>query len=638
MILPTIEPADLEALSDLAQDLSFVDAERRTVLLENATRDIHAAPGSGKTTILAAKLLLLARKWPNARRGVCVLSHTNVAREEIQRRLSQTADGSRLLAYPHFIGTIHGFVNQFLALPLLRSYCIQIDVIDDDAFAKRALALAFRQPKLLYWMKKDSGVADMVSTLCFKGADLKLSCEKGALPSTAAPTHALLNDIKHRLMKEGIFRHRDMFAFAESLLCSTPQMSQLLSRRFPLVFIDEMQDTSWTQEELLNKLFDETVTVQRFGDVNQKILSNDEGAEKLTFPRAGYLSIRTSKRFGPTIAKSVSSVQMIGAPVIGERDDTHLPTLILYDEKRTHDVINKFGELVLENFTDAELAGATVRALCARKGGDGKVAPGRHLVDYWPNFAQELHLSSARQDCFWVLLAEKKRTVGGAATLSERASDIRRALLLVLRAAQVPFISDVREGRQLLRRIDDYGLPIISVRRLIRDLSVSSGLSDSIEARAQVPALFFKALAGLLPDDISLEEFAALPVFAEPELPPTADTESRTCVVEHRSRRLEVHIGTVASMKGETHLASLVLESYGGQSRRHDLKEALPILADLHDLDPNMSKLLQGQFRNLYVAMSRPTQFLCLASNRARVSEECLVKLTAMGWPIHILS
>lgn len=65
MILPTIEPADLEALSDLAQDLSFVDAERRTVLLENATRDIHAAPGSGKTTILAAKLLLLARKWPN---------------------------------------------------------------------------------------------------------------------------------------------------------------------------------------------------------------------------------------------------------------------------------------------------------------------------------------------------------------------------------------------------------------------------------------------------------------------------------------------------------------------------------------------------------------------------------------------
>ncbi len=114
MKVPKLTDDDLAYLVSLAPDLDPLDAERRAFLLENNTRDVNAAPGSGKTTALAAKLLLLARNWPHERRGICVLSHTNVAREEIQKRLVATPQGSRLLSYPHFIGTIHSFVNQFL--------------------------------------------------------------------------------------------------------------------------------------------------------------------------------------------------------------------------------------------------------------------------------------------------------------------------------------------------------------------------------------------------------------------------------------------------------------------------------------------------------------------------------------------
>ena len=87
MTIPLISREDLAELQILAPDLDFSDVERQAVLLEAGSRDINAAPGSGKTSILAAKLLLLARKWPFDKRGICVLSHTNVAREEIQRRL-----------------------------------------------------------------------------------------------------------------------------------------------------------------------------------------------------------------------------------------------------------------------------------------------------------------------------------------------------------------------------------------------------------------------------------------------------------------------------------------------------------------------------------------------------------------------
>ena len=117
---------------------------RQAVIRSAGHLDIEACPGSGKTTLLVAKLAILARKWTESRSGLCVLSHTNVARLQIETRLGGTAAGQRLLGYPHFIGTIHGFINQFLALPWLRSLGYQIEMIDDDVcLDRRWRALSF---------------------------------------------------------------------------------------------------------------------------------------------------------------------------------------------------------------------------------------------------------------------------------------------------------------------------------------------------------------------------------------------------------------------------------------------------------------------------------------------------------------
>ena len=92
---------------------------RAAVLLTNESLDIEACPGSGKTTLLVAKLAILARKWKSRRSGICVLSHTNAARHEIERCLGETPEGMTLLSYPHFVGTIHGFVNEFCSTSTL---------------------------------------------------------------------------------------------------------------------------------------------------------------------------------------------------------------------------------------------------------------------------------------------------------------------------------------------------------------------------------------------------------------------------------------------------------------------------------------------------------------------------------------
>jgi DNA helicase II / ATP-dependent DNA helicase PcrA len=114
------------------------DDSRLRAMLRLDTVDFEACPGSGKTTLLVAKLAILAMRWPHRQQGICVLSHTNAARNEISSKLSNSAAGIALTRYPHFVGTIHSFVNEYLALPWLRSKGIEVRCIDTQiALAKR---------------------------------------------------------------------------------------------------------------------------------------------------------------------------------------------------------------------------------------------------------------------------------------------------------------------------------------------------------------------------------------------------------------------------------------------------------------------------------------------------------------------
>jgi DNA helicase II / ATP-dependent DNA helicase PcrA len=637
--VPELGASDLLLLRGAFPTLQFDDEERKAVLLEAGTRDINAAPGSGKTTILAAKLYLLAQRWPHMRRGICVITHTNVAREEIQRRLASIPRASPLLAYPHFIGTIHSFINQYLAIPWLRSEGHSIDVIDNDEFAAQALRLARKDWTLKTWMENNKGAADIVCTLQYQGADLTLGAAKGKLPGIDSKSLPRLTSIKKELSKRGVFRFEDMFAFGHRLLRSAPQIRQRVSHRFPLLLIDEMQDTSWAQEDLLSQLFDASVVVQRYGDVNQQILSSSVGADKLTFPRPGFLNISTSKRFSTAIASAVSSVQLTGDPVIGASSHTSRPpTLLLYTTEAVAEVIPRFGQLVLDAFSDEQLCTRSIRALCSRRGGDAKQAQGRKLGDYWPPFSAAVSQNSAGQDNLWRVLAAG-HTEPSPVNLKARATNLRRAILLVLRAAKSEHVVGVRNGDQLFRQLHRADVDITALRRLCRDLALADTSVADDGLRELVGDTLYAAARSLLPATMSHATFMEMPLLSKPEgVAAQILLEAHQCIVERDGRTARIELGTVASMKGETHLASLVLESHGGQSKHFDLQSALPMLSGARPIDKNTSALLKGQYRNLYVAMSRPSHFLCLAMNTARAAPEHVTALTAKGWVIETLS
>ncbi|KQR49967.1 UvrD-helicase domain-containing protein [Acidovorax sp. Leaf160] len=640
MSVVDLQLEDLAGLASLTKDLNFDDDERRCALLENGSRDFNAVPGSGKTSLLAAKLLLLAKKWPHARRGICILSHTNVARDEISRRLGETAEGAQLLSYPHFIGTIHSFVNQFFAMPMLRSLDQKVDVIDDAVFAEKALArLQLGQfSKLRFYLANQNNGEGIATSLFYRTAALNVNVESGSLPATHTPSYQSLVNLKTQLTGLGVFRHRDMFAFADLALQTCPHLVDVVHRRFPMVFIDEMQDTSWDQESFLNRIFDGKSVMQRFGDIDQKILSDEENVELLTFPRPNHGCISTSKRFGGAIAHAVGSVRMSGAAVIGEGADSHAPVLLLYSTSAATKVVSHFGHMVLERLSDEDIGSRAVKTMCARKAGEGGADAGRHLRDYWPNYGDGLPTAGMRSESFWSLVGDTSQTLEDT-SLSARVSDVRRALLLVLRDAGASMSKGLRDSRALPRAARELA-PTGRIDALTRELALSGEHLCSNDQRPGLFKLLYEELKPYLPNTLAFDEFKAMEVFIESKAAPTKGTpHSTVCDVTDRGRTLQFGLGTVAGMKGETHSASLVLESYGGVSRKCDVALGLEYIAGTASKAlEKLPKTQQAQMRNLYVAMSRPTTLLCLAANEGRVPQKVRDALAGKGWHIEIMA
>ena len=77
---------------------------------------VKACPGSGKTYAVANKLLSYINNWSKYHQGIAALSFTNVASNEIYEKANSIHNGLGKLGYPHFIGTVDSFINEFIVL------------------------------------------------------------------------------------------------------------------------------------------------------------------------------------------------------------------------------------------------------------------------------------------------------------------------------------------------------------------------------------------------------------------------------------------------------------------------------------------------------------------------------------------
>ena len=586
--------------------------------------DVAACPGSGKTTVLLAKLKLLADRMPLKKgSGVCVLSHTNVAVNEIKTKLSNYAD--LLMSYPNYVGTIQSFIDQFVTKPYLKQKTdASIQVVEDSVYAQHLYKLLWKDrsqnspyQKIRYFIKfnvkNGSGQYDneisYMENLYQKDGALYVSKQKKPLAGAdSLSAKQYETAIQELLVSEGLIRYKDAYQYAvESISELSTEYTDLFSRRFQYVFIDEYQDCNQMQRDALDKLFNQNeCCVFHIGDSDQAIYNSENSEIEDWKPGTSCLSMASSNRYGQEIADILTNLRTDKKVINASLGETgYIPTVIIFDDASIDKVVGKHILALDENgLYDPNGIYKIIGAVKKRD------LAGLKIGDYWAEYDDRNNLKSEYNYWNYVRRISEGLSEG---KLYYVEGQVRSLLCKILHYAGVKNKISGREytSKTIKRRIDEehseqYRNDWIQITKL------KSYDVKSVDAAIRMLIRDLIDLKGKTEDDL----FGLFPEYfmKEGDLEENKQGNHNFFIEPIRGRKIV--IDTVHGVKGETHDATLYLETE--KSRSSDIRRILPYLG----VGKKGSQAISEYSRKcVYVGMSRPRKLLCLAV-RAETYEE----------------
>jgi len=604
------------------------DEEARKFIKCFDTIDVQAVPGSGKTTALLAKLIIIENWLPFAgNSGILVISHTNAAVNQITGSIGKYC--LKLFSYPNYVGTIQSFVDRFLAIPY---YADKFEKrpwrIDDDSFVE-----FFEKrfpPKLLFGLRKTFG--GQYDTLVQdyyidpQGALRRYAKDKKIGLDAETNIYKALLKIKIDLENEGILRFIDAYILANEYIEEYPNIIQLLRQRFRFVFVDEMQDMAKHQNDILEKLFfynsADDKGFQRIGDVNQAIFNRVQSGREWHL-RNNTISLPVSYRLSKPISAAVRPFGTIDYEIKSADSRSNIkPQLIVYDDNTVKDVIPTFAKFVAKLRRENKFPlrpKHIIKAIGWRKEHED---PDRFAIkDYYPDF--EPHEHRPRQDYDGLVDYLHFYENNGSRSLRFIRKNILRGLLKILRLENV---------------VDSTGR-IYSIANLINEIKFGEDPSLYQDLKSRLFAWSKQVFQGR--SDIALRDIKGyLPVFLShfdgASITPKsrkfidrkpAKPETKTVPVRPYPKNcyeydgVTVEVGTVHSAKGQTHAATLYLECfYQGEYESKRLADCFNGKA--HGLSGcSKSEIRKKEaIKMAYVGFSRPTHLLCFAVHKDRLN------------------
>ena len=661
-----------EDIAELAHSeaLNFDDEERISILKTMRSIDVQACPGSGKTTLIAAKLILLAKKWPLSDQGICVLSHTNVAKDEIIERLkkSKSLEAQRLLSYPHFIGTIQEFTNRFLALPLIRSNSLNEAIVDNDEYVR--LANKLLEKNQFRWFKgtlsglgsdemKDGFLRETCRLISEEGIAVNISKTPRAWkkPENLERAKRSLNQLKSYLDARGYYLYRDMYTLAQIACNCNSNLSKSLSVRFPCVFVDEMQDTQKFQDELLCGIFlldDPDVIIQRFGDPDQAIFhgtGSDEPNESFNGKTAANMDyvIHKSHRFDAHLAGKIKTLSNNGISLETElmeealvkRSQAHSSgdnfkhSVIIFNDDNRGDVLHSFGNIVSNQFHEEYKKSDqfVVKAVGAVGNEIDPNVEQLKIGHYWADYEK----SKARNSFKERSLIEAVRYCRHS-TLPDWSHSYKLLLNSILKLLRLAGKNDANGHAYTgtsLRNILKVDNNWSDFRQTIYLLLSEQPLSQEYwESTCKILTSLF-GLQGASEEEKQYLAYNEDALNSENKNQGQVEKDSSSVIslpenmVMHPDG-FRIQFSTIHGVKGETHDATLVMET---KNYKYDISTLLNHIVGI-DVSRHTKKTKIKFSRQLYVAASRPRHLLCFAIHTDRIEAAQKKALVALGWKI----
>lgn len=603
------------------------DEPRRLIIKNMTSIEVNACPGSGKTTLLVAKLAIMAKKWPFAYRGICVVSHTNVARNEIENKLGKTDVGRALLQYPHFIGTIQSFIDTYISIPNLKNKGNKIRLIDDEIVCWR------RWYKLKYGSREYLERQYKNCNIC---SPIKFPDKYDVRIKETTPTYQDLIKVGDESRHLGDYTFSEMEQIADQAINELPNIAEMIQYRFPYVAVDETQDTKSSQWAIFEKLFpfDNTI-IQSFGDANQAIYDFNSGDCDAQFPsRESPIQLNDSLRFGSEIANIANPVAVLKNVIGGHRgsfSNTPVNTIILFDERTMHSVVDAYAELVMGSFSSEELTkyaklGVWVVGQVHR--GNGSFA--HDVSSYFKEYNAECIGTQLKLnhliDFFRLGLKKKAESPNYVDGLNLFAKGVFS--LFNQYPKDVTFVHNTTGTfGDLLNCCNDVAKEIRSLfLDLIKLTAIKKQQWDDFLEK------MFVVFSNIIDFDMARRESSYIQWY-EDDNPILRNEKINTLCYDKDGLPIEIHFGSIHSVKGMTHLATLVVETY---RNTYNIKSILPWLSKQTKKNPNPGQM--SRMKCLYVGMTRAMGLVCLALPKIYVNEKDLDALKRLGWNVKDLT
>ncbi|MGY6545163.1 MAG: UvrD-helicase domain-containing protein [Cyclobacteriaceae bacterium] len=215
---------------------------------------VKACPGSGKTYSVAARMSKLFSQKEFKHKGIAALSFTNVACEEIADKLKVDFDVKQKIGYPHFLGTLDSFINQYIFMPYghLVMGCKQRPELVGEPYSTWSINRYARDPHQYF----DKTTFDFNDNLIMIAPHQAFHFRWIYLNKSGEINGNIQNIInsKNDLFRVGYANQSDANYIALKILQKYPLIAQNIANQFEYFIIDEAQDTNDIQMGVIDAL------------------------------------------------------------------------------------------------------------------------------------------------------------------------------------------------------------------------------------------------------------------------------------------------------------------------------------------------------------------------------------------------
>jgi DNA helicase-2/ATP-dependent DNA helicase PcrA len=320
------------------------NTQRKIVFEKKGKFVVRACPGSGKTYTVAARLAHLISDWKLTHQGIAAISFTNTAWQEIQRQINDHFQME--VSYPHFLGTIDSFINRFIFLPFgyLVMKCNSRPVLVGEPHGPWSGR---------YFSEK---AFDKISYDINGNLNLYVNNDWALLRAwNNRESNKKIVKAKERLIKTGYATQTDANYFSMKVLEKYPEIAKAIVHRFPVLIVDESQDTSEIQMRIIDLLIDNGLSeVMLVGDPDQAIFEWHTAKpqlfnEKMEGWEENSIVLNENRRSSQKICDFTYKLSSLNEPSIAVNDEVKdyefVPKIVVYDLEHIQDLVKDFKQL-----------------------------------------------------------------------------------------------------------------------------------------------------------------------------------------------------------------------------------------------------------------------------------------------------